>query len=209
MNDRETVFIVDDDPHVAEAIAAVVATQSLHTAVFHSGEDLIAKIAPVPAACVIADLQMPGMSGIDLMCHMRELGFDTPVILVTGRGDIPQCVTAMQKGAFYFLEKPFRPGQLVEIVNEALAFDRRRRQAACRHQSLASRLTRLTGDERSLLDLLLEGKLNKEIAADLDISIRTVQFRVTGLLKKMGVRSRTELVHGLVIAARKAIETQV
>lgn len=205
MSEVETVYIVDDDPDVASAISSLVTLRKLRPVVSNSAEQFLDCVDQDAVGCVVADVQMSGMSGLELLCGLQSRGVALPVILVTGHGNIAMCVEAMKRGAFHFLEKPYNPGELLNVITNALSVDRKQKQSALDHRQVYSRLATLSPVERMIVDQLLDGKVNKEIAAQLDVSVRTVQFRITSLLRKMGVRSRTELIHKLMFAARELL----
>jgi two-component system, LuxR family, response regulator DctR len=206
MNEVESVYIVDDDLDVASAISTLVALRKLRPVVSNSAEQFFGCVDRDAVGCVVADVQMPGMDGLELLSELSATGVTLPVILVTGHGNIAMCVEAMKRGAFHFLEKPYRPDELLSVIHSAVSVDRKQKQTAVDHKQVYNRLHMLNPVERQIVDLLLEGKVNKEIAAQFDVSVRTVQFRITAVLRKIGVRSRPELLHKLMFAAREALD---
>jgi len=203
VEDRPVVWIIDDDEAITAMISRLVESIGYQARAFNDGLAFLAQHDPASIGCLLSDISMPGMTGLELLRRLRAQNTLVPTILVTGHGSIPMCVEAMQMGAFDFVQKPFSPAQLKELVKRAVDSDRQRQASAQRTGDVQARLASLTGEERETLRLILDGSMNKNIAAALDVSRRTVQYRISSLLEKMGVRSRSQLI-SLVTAAGAA-----
>jgi two-component system, LuxR family, response regulator DctR len=200
---RPVVWIVDDDEAITALVTRIVESLELTPRAFNRSTDFIAAFDPDTYGCLITDVSMPGVTGLELLQHLVEQRQLPPTILITGHGSIPMCVEAMRLGAFDFLQKPFSPSQLKELIGRAIEADRDRRATTQNITDVEARLANLTEEEQATLRLMLEGSMNKHIAAALDVSRRTVQYRIASLLEKMGVRSRGQLI-SMVTAARLA-----
>ena len=191
---KSTVFIVDDNPAVRDAIRWLVEQVGLNAKTYASAREFLANFQPGMRGCLVLDIRMPGMSGIELQEKLSLEGTQLPVIIVTGHGDVPITVRAMKSGAFEFLQKPFNDQVLIDAIQTALdkygllwAQEDKRNQAS---KSLAT----LTPREREVLELLRRGKPNKVIAADLELSVRTVEGHRANITEKMGVKSLGQLI---------------
>jgi two-component system, LuxR family, response regulator FixJ len=193
VNDEATVFLVDDDPVALRALATVVKVVYPQVATFTSAAQFLAAYKNQPG-CLILDVVMPGMNGLELFRKLIQDKITLPVVFVTGHANVPMAVEAMQMGAVHFLEKPVNERELWDSIDRALQLDVQHRRRRARRKGAEERLALLTSGERAVLDLILEGKLNKEIATDLKLSTRTVEDRRAKLMKKMGVKSLAELV---------------
>jgi FixJ family two-component response regulator len=202
MNSVEpSVFVVDDDPAVLKSLTALIEVVFPRVKAFASAAEFLAAYSNHHPGCLILDVAMPGMNGLELYRKLLHDKIDLPVVFITGHGNVQMAVNAMQAGAVNFLEKPFHEQELWDSIRKGLALDGHRR-ALKEHKRLADeRLEQLTEGERAVLDLILEGKLNKEIAAKLEVSTRTVEDRRARLMKKMGARSVAELIR-LVLGSR-------
>ena len=186
------VLVVDDDPSVREALALLLSTFDLHAITFGSAAEYIAFQKPDVPACLILDLELPDMSGLDLQ---RQSGEEQPpVIFITGRGDIPSSVRAIKQGAIDFLTKPFSEGDLMRAIHAALAQDSDSRRRRSELAGLRRRLSTLTPREREVLPLVASGLLNKQAAAELGISEVTLQMHRRSVMQKMGAASLADLV---------------
>jgi FixJ family two-component response regulator len=192
--ERSVVWIVDDEESITTMIGRMVDTLGFEPRPFRCGQDFLAAYDPGASECLITDVTLPGMTGLDLLRHLREQNCMLATILVTGYGSIPMCVEAMKIGAFDFLQKPFKSLELQEVVKRAIEVDRQTRHGKEQVAEIRARLVTLSAEERSTLQLILDGNMNKNIAATLDVSRRTVQYRISSLLEKMGVRSRGHLI---------------
>jgi two-component system, LuxR family, response regulator FixJ len=189
-----TVFIVDDDNGVRGSIRLLLKSVNLQTTPFASAQEFLAAYSPDQPGCLILDIRMPGMSGLELQQELNHRGAVIPVIFISGHGDIPMAVAAMQQGAFDFLTKPFRDQELIDRVQRALQQDAQYRRGLREAHQVKERLAHLTPREREVLDLLTQGKQNKAMAADLDLSQRTVEIHRAHIMEKMGARSIAQLV---------------
>jgi FixJ family two-component response regulator len=194
-----TVFLVDDDAQVTKALARLLREHGLQTAVFNSAEDFVARQDASMPGCLVLDLAMPGLDGLALQRLLAELGRPWPIVFLTGNGDIPSSVKAMKAGAVDFLTKPVPAQTLLAAVQAGLAQDALARQAREQDDALAARHAQLTRREREVLDCLSQGKLNKQIAAELGIVEPTVKFHRARIMERMGARTLAEL---MLLAAR-------
>lgn len=199
---RPTVHVVDDDGAIRDALAWLLGSRGLSAQGWPSAEDFLAGHDPAQAGCLVLDIRMEGMSGIELFDALVGAGSTLPVIFLTGHGDVPLAVAALKKGAFDFVEKPFNDNQLVDLVIEALRRDEAGRGERAAEASLAARLTQLTAREREVMEGVLRGLPNKAIADELGLAMRTVEVHRSRLFEKMGVRSAVELSRLLSQAGR-------
>ncbi len=188
-----TVQVVDDDAAIRDALSWLLASRGVAARTWASAEEFLAAWRPELRGCLVLDVRMGGMSGIELFDRLRELGCDLPVIFLTGHGDVPLAVTALKRGAFDFVEKPFNDNQLVDRVLEALRQGEARREERLAEAGIASRLGQLTAREREVMERVARGDPNKAIADELAIALRTVEVHRARVFDKMGVRSAVEL----------------
>lgn len=192
--ERQRVFVVDDDEAMRDSLAWLLESNDLAVSCFGSGEEFLASFAADMDGCLVLDVRMPGMSGLELHEKLQALGSTLPIIFVTGHGDVPMAVSALKKGAADFIEKPFNNLEILALIRQCLASQRelsvQRRQQADIHRRLAS----LTPREQEVMKLMADGRLNKQIADDLGISIKTVEVHRARVMEKMEVRSLAELV---------------
>jgi FixJ family two-component response regulator len=195
MNDQEpTVFVVDDDPSVADAIRLLLRSVGLPSEAFGSGKDFLESYDPERPGCLVLDVRMPGMSGLDLQARLKEMGSTLPIIFVTAHGDVPMAVDAVKAGALDFVQKPFRDQELLDKIQEALEVDAHRRVQIRDLTEIQTRLESLTPREFEVMELVVVGKPNKNIARALGISQRTVEIHRARVMEKMQVRSVSMLV---------------
>ncbi len=187
--------LVDDDEAIRDALAWLLKSRKLPCTSYDSAETFLAAWSPELAGCVVLDMRMPGMSGLDCFDALGERGSTLPVIFLTGHGDVPLAVATLKKGAFDFFEKPFNDNELASRVEEALALDARQRAANATVDSVNNLLSTLTARERQIMELVLLGKFNKVIADDLNISMRTVEVHRANLFDKMKVKTAVELAN--------------
>lgn len=187
-----TVFIVDDDASFRTAVSRLLRAAGHSVRTFSSASDFLERL-PAGPGCVVADLQMPGLSGLDLQVALARSDSPMPVLFLTGQGDIPSSVQAMRLGAEDFLTKIAPKAQLLDAVKRALARDSRERDRRTQVQAARARFAGLTGREREVLSQVLRGRLNKQIAAELGIHERTVKLHRTAITTKVGVQSVAEL----------------
>ena len=187
------VFIVDDDRRICEALSALLSTFDLRVITFGSAAEYIAYPKPDVPACLILDVELPDINGLDLQSQTAQ-GNHPPIVFITGHGDIPTSVRAIKAGAVDFLTKPFREADLMRAIHVAIAQDRDARRKRAELAELNQRLSRLTPREREVLPLVVSGLLNKQAAAELGISEITIQIHRGKIMKKMGAGSLAELV---------------
>jgi two-component system response regulator DctR len=185
--------VVDDDGAIRDALSFLLGSRGLGTRTWPSAEAYLAGRPSDEPGCLVLDIRMEGMSGIELFEALRRAGSTLPVIFLTGHGDVPLAVAALKKGAFDFVEKPFNDNQLVDLVIEALRLDEARRSERAAEAGIAARLTRLTEREREVMEGVLQGRPNKAIADALGLAVRTVEVHRARVFEKMGVRSAVEL----------------
>lgn len=198
------VFIVDDDADIREAIATLVTQLGLTAIGFESAEAFLAGYQGERPACVVTDVRMLGMTGLELQQELNLRGLCLPVIVLTAHADTPTTVRAMKQGAFTLLDKPCRDSELWDAIRSALEEDVGRMEDDQRQRELEVRLRLLTTGEREVLDLLLAGEANKVIAQKLDLGLRTVEARRQSLLKKFDVDSLAELIPLVLLARQRA-----
>jgi len=193
-NQEATVYIVDDDQAIRRAMDFLMRSVGLDYEIFHSADDFLAKYTDEFAGCLVLDIRMPGLGGLELQQKLLELDSSLPIIFVTGHGDVPMAVEAMQKGAFDFIQKPFRDQELLDRVSEAMKTDREIRSAREEKAGVAEKIEKLTKREREVLDLVVTGKPNKIIAYELGVSQRTVEIHRARVMEKMEAKSLAGLV---------------
>lgn len=189
--------IIDDDEAIRDALQWLLKTRKMPCTTWASAEEFLAAIGPDWAGCVVLDIRMEGMSGLECFDVLSSRGNTLPVIFITGHGDVPMAVAALKKGAYDFIEKPFNDGDLIAVIQRAMEIDAERRQAQNASHAVSEKLTLLTAREREVMNLILEGKYNKVIADELNISMRTVEAHRSRIFEKMSVRSAVELAQML------------
>jgi len=193
-SERLTVFVIDDDASVRDSIALMLGLEGYRTSVFADAEAFLAAWRDDWAGCVIADVRLPGRSGVELQDALRERGTVLPFVIITAHGDVPTARAAFRSQALDFLEKPFDNVQLCAAIETAFALEERRIQRRDSRRADAERLGRLTAREREVLEQAAQGLHAKEIAAALGISPRTVEVHKTRIMEKLDVRNVAELV---------------
>ncbi|MGJ8669048.1 MAG: response regulator transcription factor [Oceanococcus sp.] len=205
LHSEATVIIVDDNEAVRDSIAILMQSVGLHTRVFASADEFLDTYNDSNAmdctGCVLLDVRMPGMNGIQLYKEMNRRALTWPVLFITGHGDVPMAVEAMRDGAFDFIQKPFREEEVLQRVQQAIEQDANDRVRDSEHQENAQRLAQLSKREREVLERLMDGQANKVIAIDLDISERTVEQHRARVMEKMQARSLAHLIR-MVISTR-------
>lgn len=196
---EQIIYLVDDDEALRDSLVWLLESQGFKVEAFASAEAFLRVWRPEFNGCLLLDVRMPGMSGLELHERLRAHYCTLPVIFITGHGDVPMAVSALKKGAFHFIEKPFNDHDLVDLVEKALAADRDRQRVAASRETIEARLATLTQREREVMELILEGKYNKVIADDLSISMRTVEAHRSRIFDKMDVRSAVELAQLLTV----------
>ncbi|MBP8896636.1 MAG: response regulator transcription factor, partial [Ottowia sp.] len=191
---RGTVYVVDDDEAVRDSVQWLLEGQDFRVRSFESSEVFLARYDPREVACLIVDIRMDGMSGLELQDRLIERNSPLPIAFITGHGDVPLAVDTMKKGALDFIQKPFNEQQLVPLVERMLE---QARANFAEHQQAASRdalLSKLTGREAQVLERIVAGRLNKQIADDLGISIKTVEAHRANIMEKLGANTVADLL---------------
>jgi FixJ family two-component response regulator len=192
--DKQTVFIVDDDEPVRGALQLLMKSVGHDAKTFATGDEFLAACSPGISGCLVLDIRMPGMSGLELQEKLHQQGVNIPIIFITGHGDVPMAVQAMKQGALEFLQKPFREQDLVDLVNQALEKNENSHKLALQRTEIEPRIAKLTPREHQIMDMIVQGKANKVIAIDLGVSQRTVETHRTRIMRKMQAKSLAELV---------------
>jgi FixJ family two-component response regulator len=193
-SEDSVVFIVDDDPIVRGAIRTLLATVGHQVQLFESARDLLQSNLPKVPSCLVLDIRLPGLSGLDLQAELTNVGLPIPIIFITGHGDIPMSVKAMKAGAVDFLTKPFRDQDLLDAVTRALDSDRKRRKVEENTRDLRARYLTLTAREKQVMALVTGGLLNKQIASRLEISEVTTKIHRGKVMRKLAARSLADLI---------------
>ena len=194
----QIVHIVDDDEALRDSLAWMLEANGYAVASHESGEAFLAACAPDMTGCIVLDVRMPGMSGLELFEELGRRGCSLPVVFITGHGDVPMAVSALKKGAVDFIEKPFSEADMLRLIEQCLTLERGNRDKRLQEADTVRRLEHLTQREREVLGLIIVGKLNKQIADVLGISIKTVEVHRARVMEKMGVNSLAELVQHVV-----------
>ena len=195
MNDeQQTVFVVDDDAAVRGSLAMLLKSVSLAVRTFESASQFLEQLPPDSCGCLVLDIRMPGMSGIELQQQLKQRAYPLPIIFITGHGDVSMAVHAMREGAIDFIEKPFRDQELLDRIYQALELDRARRRAADEAVHLRERFAGLTPREHDVMLRIARGQANKVIAIELGLSERTVEIHRAKVMHKTGAKSLAELV---------------
>lgn len=196
------IFIVDDDEAIRDALGWLFRSRGHAVRTWPSAEALIASSEIAHCGCLLLDIRMDGMSGLELFGWLHEHGHDMPVIFLTGHGDVPMAVSALKKGAADFIEKPFNDQDMLRLIESCMKQDRAAAAKRAESASVAQRVDSLTQREREVLALIVAGKLNKQIADELGISIKTVEVHRSRVMEKMSANSVAELVQ-LVLKSRE------
>lgn len=194
MNPEPTVFLVDDEASVLKALSRLLRSAGLNVEAFRSPQEFLQHHDPHAPGCLVLDVAMPGLNGLDLQRALADRGTELPIIFLTARGDIPMSVQAMKGGAVDFLTKPANDEDLLAAIRAAIDKDRANRQAGAERSRIQQQLATLTPREREVLKHIIAGKLNKQVAADLGIVEKTIKVHRARVMKKMNVRSLAELV---------------
>ena len=200
------VFVVDDEPAIRDSLALLLRSVGIPTRTFDSAQAFLDAFQPVPNSCLLADVRMPGMSGLELQETLRKRGLKVPVIVLTGHGDIAMAVRAMKAGAADFIEKPYNDQVLIDSVHRALAASREPQGSppAADRAGIEARIATLSPREREVMQLVIEGKPNKVIATRLGLSTRTVEVHRAKVMEKMQAASLAELVRMALAAGLSA-----
>jgi len=189
------IFVVDDDPSVLKSLSRLLRSARLNPVLFSSPREFLDQFDPHAPGCLLLDVAMPGLDGLQLQQALVARGSRIPIIFLTGHGDIPMSVSAMKRGAVDFLTKPVHDEDLLTAIRAAVEADRKQRQARAELEDIRQRLATLTPREREVLEAVITGRLNKQIAGELGIVEKTVKVHRGRVMEKMKVRSLAELVH--------------
>lgn len=189
-----TIYVVDDDEAMRDSMTWFLEGEGYRVSCFASAAAFLAAQNPSMRGCLVLDVRMPDMSGLELQERLDTVGNTLPIIFITGHGDVPMAVSALQRGACDFLEKPFNNEEILRRIRRALDVDAQLSDRRARDSVYAHRLEQLTPREREVMDLVVAGRLNKQIADILDISMKTVEAHRSRVMEKMGVRTLAELV---------------
>ena len=195
--DEPLIYVVDDDEAVRDSLTLLLKAVGLTGQAYNSATEFLHNHDPEQHACLVADIRMPGMSGLDLQNELNRRGASIPLIFITGHGDVPMAVDAMKSGALDFIQKPFRDQDLLDRVHQALASDKERRAENLELLAIRERLATLTPRETEVMERVVQGQANKVIAMDLGVSQRTVEIHRARVMTKMGVRSVAKLVRAV------------
>jgi len=191
---QQTIYVVDDDEAMRDSMTWLLEGEGYKVACYDSAASFLAARNDRMRGCIVLDVRMPEMSGLELHERLETLGSQLPIIFVAGHGDVPMAVGALQRGACDFIEKPFNNEDLLTRIQRALELDNQRSARQQRDSAISNRLEKLTQREREVMQLVVTGKLNKQIADSLDISMKTVEAHRARVMEKMGVRTLAELV---------------
>jgi RNA polymerase sigma factor (sigma-70 family) len=193
-DEATTVFLVDDDPGVLRALTRLLRAGGYQVSAFRSARDFLVQHDAAAPGCMVLDLAMPGLNGLELQTALAAAGCQRPIVFISGHGDVPSSVRAMKAGAVDFLTKPVSEENLLAAIQRAMDRDRQMRETRAELQTIGERLNRLTPREREVLQHVVAGQLNKQIAADLGTVEKTVKVHRSRVMEKMGVRSLADLV---------------
>jgi len=195
---EKTIFVVDDDPAVRDAVSVLVGSAGYRVETFASAEDFLSRRSGDERGCLIVDVRMPGLSGLDMQERLAEGGSLLPVIFITGYGEVPAAVRAMKNGAVDFLQKPFSDSTLLDRIRDAIRRSEESRESDQESSQIRTRLAALTDREREILDLVVEGQSTKQIAATLNRAEKTVEFHRTNIMRKLDAPNVAALVRQVV-----------
>ncbi len=203
---EQIIHVVDDDEALRDSMTWMLEGNNYQVATYESAEAFLRVISPAMAGCVVLDVRMPGMNGLELFEELGRRRCTLPVVFITGHGDVPMAVSALKKGAVDFIEKPFSEADMLRLIEQCLTLERDNRDKRLQEADTVRRLDHLTQREREVLELIIIGKLNKQIADVLGISIKTVEVHRARVMEKMGVNSLAELVqHVVTVDADKVL----
>jgi two-component system response regulator FixJ len=194
MHSNATVFVVDDDPAIRQSLRWLIESVGLNVKVFSTAQEFLEGYDPSTPGCLVLDIRMPGMSGLDLQNELATREIQVPIIIITGHAEVPVAVRALKAGAMDFIEKPFSDQLLLDRIRRAIEVDAQSRRVRSEQAEVAARLGQLTPRERQVMDLVIAGKANKVIASELGLSPKTVEVHRAHVMKKMQVASLADLV---------------
>jgi len=196
-NDIPVIYLVDDDEAVRDSLGMLFRSIGLKHEAYPSALDFLEHYDPSQHSCLVADIRMPGLSGLELQQRLNEQNAELPIIFITGHGDVPMAVTAMKSGAADFIQKPFRDQDLIDRIHKGLEQDRDRRASRAEQDEIRARIALLTPREGEVMQRVVRGQANKVIAMDLGVSQRTVELHRARVMRKLKMRSLAELVHAV------------
>ena len=201
MNIEPIVFVVDDDQAMRNSLKWLIESVGMQVETYASASEFIDSYYPGRAGCLLLDVRMPGMSGLELQAYLSRQEIRIPIVIITGHGDVSMAVRAMKAGAVDFIEKPFNDQALLDSIRNALDFDEQQRSLQAQRAEIAARLAQLTPREHEVMEMVTEGRSNKEIAAELGVSAKTVEAHRARVMDKMQADSLAELVRMALIAS--------
>ncbi|MCC7204865.1 MAG: response regulator transcription factor, partial [Phycisphaeraceae bacterium] len=201
---KPTVFVVDDEPAVQQSLQWLLESVGLPVQTFGSASEFLGYWRPEMPGCLLLDLRMPGISGVELMEQLRQQGSIMPIIVVTAHGDVPVAVHAMKAGAMEFIEKPYSDQLLLDRVQTAMEIDAQRRRELASRTAMSNRVALLTPRERQVMEMVVIGQSNRQIAAELSLSEKTVEVHRAHVMEKMRADSLAQLVRMVLVAQGKA-----
>jgi two-component system, LuxR family, response regulator FixJ len=199
-----TVFIVDDDEAVRDSLGLLLRSVGFRARCYGSAKDFLKAFEPRDYGCLVLDIRMPGMTGLELQKHLAEIGCNIPIVFITGHGDIPMAVEAVRQGAIDFLQKPFADQELVDRINDAMKLAAEQREGELERLEILDRIESLTAREKQVMGQVVLGKANKVIAGDLGVSQRTVEIHRARVMEKMQANSLAHLVRMVMVAENQA-----
>ncbi|MBU2876341.1 MULTISPECIES: response regulator transcription factor [Aliiglaciecola] len=194
MTDQQTVYIIDDDEAIRDGMEMLLASIGLNAKSFVNGQEFLKEFNDDMKGCIVLDIRMPKMSGLELQLKLKELNSLLPIIFITGHGDIPMAVEAMRNGAIDFIRKPFNDQNLIDRINEALALNSKQNASIDNKQKEVRKISLLSNREKEVFNLVTEGAMNKMIASELNISERTVEVHRSHVMEKLGAKTLAQLV---------------
>jgi FixJ family two-component response regulator len=203
MDDKRIVFVVDDDQNMLRLIAAVLEREGLTAQTFSDAGEFLARYQPDQRGCLLLDVELPGLSGLDLQQELQKRSIDLPVVFLTATADVPTAVKAMKRGALDLVQKPFEIDSLIAAVRRALAHDAEISNAQSRYLQVLKRRNRLTPREFQVMELVVAGNSNKQVAARLECSPKTVEIHRGRVMRKMEAQSVADLVHQCIELSKK------
>lgn len=194
MEQQPTVYLIDDDPSLQDSMRYLLKSVGLPLKSFSNAQEFLDQYTPDLVGCLLLDVRMPGMSGLELQQRLNEMGADLPIIVISGHADVPMAVRAIKAGAVDFLEKPFNDQVLLDRIHQAVEENVQRKEGRVEESQILARMETLTPREKEVMELLVSGKANKDIAADLEISRKTLDIHRSKVLQKMAAETVADLV---------------